>query len=116
MKKHIRIEKLNRLIQKHLTIIINFKINELKNNIITITKVITLWNLSKSKILISTFRNKTNVIELLNNSSKLIRFYLSNDIKTYKVPHLLFIDNAFFNNISKIKISALIKKNENLFD
>lgn len=103
--KENRIEKINKVIIKKLSFILKMETINLKNNIITITKIKTTNDLSLSKIYISTFNNDKKIIEILNNSSKNIRHKLSKNLNLYKIPKLLFIKDeseTFIENIKKL--------------
>ncbi|HFL8824156.1 MAG TPA: ribosome-binding factor A [Candidatus Azoamicus sp. OHIO1] len=104
----IRIKKINRIIQKKLSEILNEKIYKSKTNIITITEVITDINLLTSKIFISTLKDAITITRNLNNSSAKLRAYLSNKMYLYKIPKLIFIHDS--KTITTIELENLIDK------
>ncbi len=101
-KESQRINKINKIIQKKISEIINNNIYEQKNNIITITKVITNKDISISKIFLTIFKNEKEVLEIMNNNSKIIRKELSSELKIYKTPKLIFILDTQNKEIEKI--------------
>ena len=105
---NIKLKRINKLIHINLSKIINQEKYYIKNNIITITNVITLSDLSISKIFISIFNNDDKVIEILNKASSNLRCHLSKKIKIYKIPQIKFIYDNDFNNTAYIK--NLLKK------
>lgn len=102
------LEKKNKLISQHLFIIINNLIKINKNNIITITKIITKQDLSQSTIYISTLNEKKNIIKTLNKLSKKIKTELSKKISNFKIPNIMFIEDN--TQEYEISITTLLKK------
>jgi len=108
---NIKLKKLNKIIQKYLSKIIHEKIYNLKNDIITITNVITSKDLSISKIFISTLKENYTIIKILNNASKHLRYNLSKKIKTHKIPKIKFLYDENLNQTIKLKnLLETIKK------
>ncbi len=89
--KQKRIDKVNKLIQKKLSSMINNQVIKPTNNIITIANVETNLDLSQSKVFITTLKEEKKIISTLNNISKTLRTKLSKEIKIYKIPKLIFI-------------------------
>lgn len=102
------LEKKNKLISQHLFIIINNLIKINKNNIITITKIITKQDLSQSTIYISTLNERKNIIKTLNKLSKKIKTELSKKISNFKIPNIIFIEDN--TQEYEIYITTLLKK------
>lgn len=103
MKKiTIKTQKVNKLIQKNLSQIIHEKLYNIKDNLITITDVITSSDLTLSKIFISTLKDEKIILNILNNASKNFRHCLSVKIKLYKIPKIVFIYDEKLNYTTKI--------------
>lgn len=103
-----RINKINKIISKNLSMILKTEIINLKNNIITITKIQTNNDLSTAKIYITSLENEEKIIEILNKLSKNIRYKLAKKLILLKIPKLIFIKDDTNNLIENI--TKLLKK------
>ena len=108
----IRQQKISRIIQKEISIVLDQKFNHLfLGSLVTVTACETSPDLSLSKIYLSIFNaEKKEVLESISSYNKEIRFELGKKIKNKlrKVPELLFIIDDSMERASRI--DELLKK------
>ena len=109
MANNIKMEKLNSLISRELTIILSreYLTSKILPNII-IHEVKTSNDFSFSKIYFSTIINDKDItVEMINNKlnkkNKDIRHKLSKKLTIYKTPKLIFIYDNSLENANKIQ-------------
>ncbi len=90
MKKSHKGEKVNSAIKKALSEIFVYDI-PFNNNMITVVRVETAPDLSKSDIYITALKDAEKVAQELNSKSGYIGHLLGNRIKIRKIPQLRFI-------------------------
>ncbi len=90
MKKSHKSEKINSAIKKALSEIFIYDL-PIKDNMITVVRVETSPELSKSDIYITALNNVEKVAQELNSKSGYIGHLLGNRIKIRKIPQLKFI-------------------------
>ncbi|UDG80288.1 30S ribosome-binding factor RbfA [Candidatus Annandia pinicola] len=115
MTNLFRLEKIEKLIKKEVSIIINYEINnpKIKNRIIIVSQVNVSLNFNHAKIFVITLNDKyyKNIINELQKANLYIRHVLKKKIKLRKIPKLSFVyDNSSKNGN---KILKLLKKINN---
>jgi len=101
-----KIKKLNSLLQKTISKIINQLIELPKDKLVTISRVGCTANLNSIKIFVSCFpiEKEKETIKILQNNHQLIIEELNKKLKLRKMPKLFFkIDNTeeYVSNIDK---------------
>lgn len=93
MKNSIKLKRFNKLIQKFLS---SFLLKEFdKNyNVITITSVNTSSDFTLIKVSVSSFKDVSYIVKLLNNSSKRIKHVLASKFKLNKLPEIVFFNDS----------------------
>ncbi len=90
-KSSFRVQRVNELIFRELTILINSKLNDPRLQSIKITEVITNQNLSSSLVFFSIDKQKKNKIKkLLDHASSFLRKELAANLKLRYTPLLQF--------------------------
>ncbi len=92
MKNSIKFKRYNKLIQRYIADIIIKDYS--RNNIITITSVNIDFDLSFTRVFLSSFKDTEYIVKILNISSKKIRHMLSCKIKAFRIPDLIFVDDS----------------------
>ena len=77
---------------------------DIKDNLITITHVVTSPDLATSKIFVTTLKKNLSLIDMLNNASHTLKHHLSKNMKCYKIPKFVFIYDDALINTDKIKM------------
>ncbi|MBK3332703.1 30S ribosome-binding factor RbfA [Persephonella atlantica] len=90
MKKSHKSEKVNSAIKKALSEIFIYDL-PIKDNMITVVRVETSPDLSKSDVYITALNDAEKVAQELNSKSGYIGHLLGNRIKIRKIPQLKFI-------------------------
>ncbi|NPA58590.1 MAG: 30S ribosome-binding factor RbfA [Aquificae bacterium] len=90
MKKSHKSEKVNEAIKRALSEIFIYDL-PLQDNMITVVKVDTAKDLSKSDVYFTALKDQERLAEELNQKSGYIGHLLSNRIKIRKIPQLKFI-------------------------
>ncbi|UNB92373.1 MAG: 30S ribosome-binding factor RbfA [gamma proteobacterium endosymbiont of Trioza apicalis] len=109
MKKNSnRFLRITKKIHQEISIIMHYKINDLRIKYTNISNVEISRDLIYAKIFVTFLNNKKKNLTILQNASGFIRNLLSKKIYLFNIPKLLFIYNKSFNNC--IKIANLIKK------
>ncbi len=104
----VKRDKMNAIIQRELSEILQFEVKDPKIGICTITEVEVTNELSYAKIYVSFLNKSTNIKEAMNaldRSKGYIRTLLSKRLTTYKTPNLLFVYDtslAYGNHINDI--------------
>lgn len=115
MIKLFRLEKIEKLIKKEVSMIINYKVNnpKIKNRIIIVSQVNISLNFNNAKIFIITLNDKyyKNIIDELQKSNLYIRHILKKKIRLRNIPKLKFIyDNSSKNGNKILELLKKIKK------
>lgn len=87
-----RIERINELIKQELGKIILQEIDLPAGSLVTITRVETTKDLQKSRILISILppEVKDEILTILQNNTKHLRYLLANTVKFRIIPEITF--------------------------
>lgn len=94
-KKISRMEKINSLLKKEISGILQEEYEFGKDNFISINLVDTKADLSLADVYISSLKGEEEIVESLNKESKHIRYILSKRIDIKKTPQLRFKVDKF---------------------
>lgn len=90
MKNNLKLIKFNKNLKKCLSDIINKKLF-ICDNIVTVVYINTNLSFTQSKVFISSLKDITQIIKLLNSSSKKIEHFLVNEFYFTKCPKISFL-------------------------
>jgi ribosome-binding factor A len=114
-----RLDRIGALIQSELAKIIQREMQDKRMSMVTITGVDVSRDLSHAKIFVSVLSEDQDsvneLVGLLNESSKLLRFRLANEISLRSTPQLKFYYDETIAQGNKIStlISQLMKDDKN---
>ncbi|MCX7738026.1 MAG: 30S ribosome-binding factor RbfA [Hydrogenothermaceae bacterium] len=94
-KKTSRMKKINSLLKKEISSILQEEYEFGRDNFISINLVDTKTDLSLADVYISSLKEEEEIVESLNKESKHIRYILSKRIDIKKTPQLRFKVDKF---------------------
>lgn len=112
-KDFSRISRIESLVQEALAKIIQLELKDKPIGMVTLTSVNVSKDLSYAKIYIVAHENDTakrkNILHILNQSAKFLRFRLAKEIELRKVPELHFYFDEVW--LQGFRVSELLNRN-----
>ena len=97
---NVKNKKIKKILCKNLTDLINKKMTDKRDNVITITGITISNNLSHMSVFVSIIKNEIILLKFLNNLSAYFRFRLYKTMNLNKIPKIKFLYDS---NVKKIE-------------